>query len=142
MFPQDTQILLVDDSEPIRENVRDELRKLGYINITEADDGKKGLFRLNNAEDRKMPIGLVICDWNMPNMKGIEMLKAVRAEAKWANLPFVLLTTESAINEVVQAVQAGVSSYIVKPLQPDVLAEKLKVVWQKHYPTSTAKSDF
>ncbi|AHI06282.1 chemotaxis resonse regulator CheY [Bdellovibrio bacteriovorus W] len=136
MFPTSTRILIIDDMPSIRDLVKNTLRAMGYSNLYEAADGQEGLKVLieNNQTDRQ--IQLVISDWNMPNMKGLELLKQVRATAEWAQLPFVLLTSESERDQVTEAVLAGVSQYIVKPFSAKILEEKLKGAYAKHNKSS------
>lgn len=132
MFPPETRILVIDDMPSIRELVKNQLRAMGYKNIQEATDGEEGLKVLVQGNSAGQPVQLVISDWNMPKMKGLELLKQVRAVAEWQNLPFVLLTSESEREQVTEAVLAGVSQYIVKPFAAKVFEEKLKTVWTKH----------
>lgn len=134
MFPTSTVILVVDDSSVIRESVRKELMGIGYKAVIEADDGKKALALLEGASATSSPVGLVISDWNMPNMNGLEFLKVVRHTPKWLTLPFIMLTSASQISEVVDAISAGVSTYVVKPLDGKTLKDKLAGVWAKHNP--------
>lgn len=132
MFPLETRILVIDDMPSIRDLVKNTLKAMGYKNIQEAEDGEEGLKILikNNSGDES--IQLVISDWNMPKMKGLELLKHVRATAEWAQLPFVLLTSESERDQVTEAVLAGVSQYIVKPFSAKIFEDKLRGAWQKH----------
>lgn len=132
MFPLETRILVIDDMQSIRDLVKNHLKAVGYKNIFEADDGDVGLKTLIDQGAKNEPIELVICDWNMPRMKGLELLKQVRATADWVNLPFVLLTSEAERDQVTEAVLAGVSQYIVKPFASKVFEDKLKMVWAKH----------
>lgn len=132
MFPPETRILVIDDMPSIRELVRNHLKAMGYRNIVEADDGDVGLKMLVEQNSAGTPIQLVISDWNMPRMKGLDLLKQVRATTEWQNLPFVLLTSESEREQVTEAVLAGVSQYIVKPFAAKIFEEKLKSVWTKH----------
>jgi two-component system, chemotaxis family, chemotaxis protein CheY len=134
VFPTSTVILVVDDSSVIRESVRKELLGIGYSSVIEADDGKKALALLEGASATSSPVTLVISDWNMPNMNGLEFLKVVRRTPKWLNLPFIMLTSASQISEVVDAISAGVSTYVVKPLDGKTLKEKLAGAWAKHNP--------
>jgi CheY-like chemotaxis protein len=134
MFPPETVVLVVDDSNVVRESVRKELTAIGLKNIVEAEDGKKASILLEAAAKSPSPIGLIICDWNMPVMTGIDFLKFVRFDSKWTNLPFIMLTSVSQIAEVVDAISAGVSTYMVKPLDDKSLKEKLAAVWLKHNP--------
>lgn len=132
MFPPETRILVIDDMPSIRELVRNHLKAMGYKSIVEAEDGDEGLKMLIEQNSAGTPIQLVISDWNMPRMKGLDLLKQVRATNEWQNLPFVLLTSESEREQVTEAVLAGVSQYIVKPFAAKVFEDKLKSVWVKH----------
>ena len=116
-------ILVVDDFETMRRIVKTSLKKLGFLNVIEAEDGKIALKKLE-----KEKIGLIISDWIMPNMTGIEFLRAVRSDDRFKDTPFIMLTTEGKKQDVIEAVNAGVSNYIVKPFNPDTLNEKIKKV--------------
>ena len=100
------------------------LKKLGFKNIIEAENGKTALSKL-----KKEDVGLVISDWNMPEMTGLELLKAVKTEEKFKDLPFIMLTAEGQKDCVIEAVKAGVTNFIVKPFTPDTLKEKLNAVF-------------
>ena len=134
MFPPDTRILVVDDMPSIRELVKAQMKTMGYKTFLDAEDGEEGLKILTQQKASGTPIGLVICDWNMPKMKGLDLLRHVRGIPDWQNLPFVLLTSESEREQVTEAVLAGVSQYVVKPFSPKIFEEKLKGVWNKHNP--------
>ncbi|MDG0816156.1 response regulator [Bdellovibrio svalbardensis] len=132
MFPSETKILVIDDMPSIRDLVKNTLKAMGYKNIVEAGDGEEGLKVLMQNNVAGSQIQLVISDWNMPKMKGLDLLKQVRATAEWVNLPFVLLTSESERDQVTEAVLAGVSQYIVKPFSAKIFEDKLKAAWTKH----------
>ncbi|MBS1969619.1 MAG: response regulator [Bdellovibrionales bacterium] len=132
MFPLDTRILVIDDMPSIRDLVKNQLKGMGFKNIQEASDGEEALRMLIQLNTPNNSIQLVISDWNMPNMKGIDLLKHVRAQAEWANLPFVLLTSEAERDQVTEAVLAGASQYIVKPFSAKIFEDKLKTAFQKH----------
>lgn len=132
MFPLETRILVIDDMPSIRDLVKNTLKAMGYKNIQEAADGEEGLKVLVQNNTPGTQIQLVISDWNMPKMKGLDLLKQVRATAEWANLPFVLLTSESERDQVTEAVLAGVSQYIVKPFSAKIFEDKLKAAYMKH----------
>ncbi|WP_413574937.1 response regulator [Bdellovibrio sp. HCB290] len=134
MFPLETRILVIDDMPSIRDLVKNTLKAMGYRNLQEAGDGEEGLKVLMQSNTPGSSIQLVISDWNMPKMKGLELLKHVRATAEWQNLPFVLLTSESERDQVTEAVLAGVSQYIVKPFSAKIFEDKLKAAWTKHNP--------
>lgn len=132
MFPSETKILVIDDMPSIRDLVKNTLKAMGFKNIVEAGDGEEGLKVLMQNNVAGSQIQLVISDWNMPKMKGLDLLKQVRATAEWVNLPFVLLTSESERDQVTEAVLAGVSQYIVKPFSAKIFEDKLKAAWTKH----------
>ncbi|WP_413557539.1 response regulator [Bdellovibrio sp. HCB209] len=134
MFPLETRILVIDDMPSIRDLVKNTLKAMGFKNIQEAGDGEEGLKVLMQANKPGSAIQLVISDWNMPKMKGLDLLKHVRATSEWQNLPFVLLTSESERDQVTEAVLAGVSQYIVKPFSAKIFEDKLKAAWTKHNP--------
>lgn len=131
MFNHNIKILIVDDVSSLRDLLKAYLRRLGYLNITEADDGQHALNTLKNAHENKAPFELVISDWNMPNMDGLELLKKVRASPSWKTLPFILLTTESEKEKVLEALKADVSNYMIKPVDEVTLKEKMAKAWEK-----------
>jgi two-component system chemotaxis response regulator CheY len=130
MFPKDMLILIADDSSTIRMKLRHELKSLGYEKIIEVENGEDAWTQLNEKESSSQPVGMIISDWNMPMLLGIELLKRVRAEPKWVRLPFLLFTTETATNDVLMATASGASGYLFKPLEPGSLAEKMEAVWK------------
>jgi two-component system chemotaxis response regulator CheY len=119
------KILVVDDFSTMRKIVRNILQQMGFTNIEEAEDGKMALKRLQDGD-----IEFIISDWNMPNMMGIDLLKSVRADEKLKSLPFLMVTAESQKENVLQAVQAGVSNYIVKPFTAEIMEEKMKLIFK------------
>lgn len=125
MPPLEINILVVDDFPTMRKIVRQVLRQLGYNNVQEAEDGQAALTILRQRPD----IQFVISDWNMPNMTGIELLKAVRAEPSLKGLPFLMVTAEADKENIVEAVKSGVSSYIVKPFNAATLKEKIEKIF-------------
>lgn len=133
MFPLTARILVVDDMPTIRELVKNQLKSMGYKNLIEANDGEEALKSLLSGARYATPIDLVISDWNMPKMTGLELLKQVRATAEFQALPFVLLTSESERDQVTEAVLAGVSQYIVKPFSAKVFEDKMRTAYQKHF---------
>lgn len=129
MYENSTGILVVDDMKTMRKIVSKSLKSMGFEKITEAEDGQKAWALLN---DPPFPVELIISDWNMPNASGLDFLKRVRANDKFKHLPFMLLTAENEAEQVKEAVQAGVSNYMVKPFTPATLGEKLKAMYDKH----------
>lgn len=118
------KILVVDDFATMRRIVRNILKQIGFTNIVEADDGSTALEIL--ATDK---IDLIVSDWNMPKVTGLELLKQVRADSKLKDMPFLMVTAEAQKQNIVEAVQAGVNNYIVKPFTADTIAEKLKKIF-------------
>ena len=128
MFPPDTRILVIDDMPSIRDLVKNTLRAIGYKNIQEAGDGEDGLAAILKAHSAGMAFQLVISDWNMPNCTGLELLKKVRADSGLKTLPFLLLTAETEVSQVKQAVMAGVDNYVLKPFTTESLQVKIEQV--------------
>ena len=117
------KVLVVDDFATMRRIVKGALKHLGFTNITEAEDGSMALQEL-----KKEKFGLVLCDWNMPKMSGLDLLKIVRSDESLKDTPFIMVTAEGQKNNVVEAVQAGVSNYMIKPFTTEVMKEKIEKV--------------
>ena len=115
------EILVVDDFATMRKVIKNLLKQAGYKNITEAEDGVEALKVLKSEK-----VDFIISDWNMPNMNGLEFLKAVRADSELSSLPFLMVTAEGLKENIVLAIKAGVSGYIIKPFTADVLSEKIE----------------
>lgn len=128
MFPNDTSILIVDDMMTMRKLVKKALTTLGYSRIADAENGEVAFKKLQASISSGTPFQLVISDWNMPVMTGIELLRAVRALPQGKALPFILLTAESEKSQVIEALQAKVSGYVIKPFTAESLAEKMAAV--------------
>lgn len=130
MFSKDTRILICDDMPTIRDMVGTELRRLGYNKIVQADDGAKAWNYWQQLLQQE-PVGLIISDWNMPNLSGYDFLVRVRMHPQGTNLPFILLTSEGQKEHILDAISAGVSQYILKPFSAKQFEEKIKLAWQK-----------
>ncbi len=117
------KFLVVDDSQTMRRIVNNALKSLGYEDIVEAEDGKDAITKLYGDK-----VDFVITDWNMPNMSGLEFTKAVRGDEQFANLPILMVTTRGMKEDVMEALQAKVNNYVVKPFTPQVLKEKIDLV--------------
>ena len=117
---KDMKFLVVDDYSTMRRIVKNLLHDLGYANVTEADDGKTALPLLQNGN-----FDFLITDWNMPGMPGLDLLKAVRSTEKLKKLPVLMLTAEAKREQIVEAAQAGVSGYVIKPFTAVTLKEKI-----------------
>ncbi len=119
-------ILVVDDFSTMRRIVKNCLKQLGFENVTEADDGANALQKLQGGNFK-----FIVSDWNMPNMMGIDLLKAVRSSDKLKTIPFLMVTAESQKENVLEAAKAGVSNYIIKPFTADVLQTKMEAIFSK-----------
>ena len=117
------KVLIVDDFATMRRILKNILKQLGFKNILEADDGTTALEVLE-----KQDIDLIISDWNMPKMTGLELLKTVRVHEKYKRAPFLMVTAEAQKQNVIEAVQAGVSIYVVKPFTAEAISDKLKKI--------------
>ena len=118
------KLLVVDDSSTMRRIIKNTLARLGYKDVLEGADGLEGWSALDSNPDVEM----LITDWNMPEMNGLELVKKVRADDRFTDLPIIMVTTEGGKAEVITALKAGVNNYIVKPFTPQVLKEKLGAV--------------
>ena len=123
-YDKNMRVLVVDDFSTMRRIIKNILRQLGFTNIVEADDGTTAWEVLN--KDR---IDFVISDWNMPKMTGIELLRKVRASEEYADVPFLMVTAEGLQENIIEAVQAKVSNYIVKPFTPETLGQKIDKIF-------------
>ena len=117
------EILVVDDFATMRRIIKGNLRQLGFSNVLEAEDGRLALEEL-----KKNKVDLIISDWNMPNLTGLELLKAVRGDEGLKLIPFVMIIAEGQKDNVMEVAKAGVSNYIIKPFTPETFEEKLKKV--------------
>ena len=133
MFGPNTKFLVVDDFKTMRTIVKKTLQGMGYKEIEEAEDGAQAFAVLQRATADGKPIECVVSDWNMPNMSGLELLKKVRSDATFKNLPFMLVTAENESSQVIEAAKCGVSNYIVKPFTPADFQTKLTLVYTKHF---------
>ena len=123
--PMDTsiKILIVDDFATMRRILKNILKQLGFKNLVEADDGTTAWEVLESQE-----VDLIISDWNMPKMTGLELLKKVRASTQYKKAPFLMVTAEAQKQNVIEAVQAGVSNYVVKPFTAEAISDKLSKI--------------
>lgn len=127
MADKNLKILVVDDFSTMRRIVRNLLKELGYTNVDEAEDGVAALQKLKGANFQ-----FVVTDWNMPNMTGIELLRAIRADVALKHLPVLMITAEAKKENIVEAAQSGASGYIVKPFTAATLEEKLNKIFEKY----------
>jgi two-component system chemotaxis response regulator CheY len=126
MFNFKIKVLVVDDFPTMRRIVKNLLKQLGFENIDEAENGEDALRKLKSGD-----YGLVVSDWNMPVMEGLELLKHIRNDPQLKDIPFLMVTAEAEKEKVIEAIKAGVDNYIVKPFTGEVLKEKLEKIAQK-----------
>lgn len=119
------KILIVDDMATMRRIVKNILKQLGFANTEEAENGQEALQKL-----RAEPYGFVVSDWNMPVMTGIDLLRAIRADEKLKSIPVLMVTAEAQQANLVEAIQAGVSNYIVKPFTAETMQEKMGKIFK------------
>lgn len=117
------KVLVVDDSAVMRQIIKKNLKELGFSDLTEAEDGVAGLKKAG-----EISFDLTVSDWNMPNMTGLEFLKAVRADGNLKGVSFIMVTSEADKKKIMEAVQVGVNQYIVKPFNAMQLEEKIKAI--------------
>lgn len=120
------KILIVDDFSTMRRIIKNLLRDLGFTNTQEADDGNSALPLLKASD-----FDFLITDWNMPGMTGIDLLKAVRADDKLKSLPVLMVTAEAKREQIIEAAQAGVNGYVVKPFTAQALKEKIEKIFER-----------
>lgn len=123
-YDTNMRILVVDDFATMRRIIKNILRQLGMTNVVEADDGTTAWEVLNRDN-----IDFVVSDWNMPQMTGIDLLRKVRSSEEYADMPFLMVTAEAQQENIIEAVQAKVSNYIVKPFTPDTLKQKIDKIF-------------
>jgi two-component system chemotaxis response regulator CheY len=119
------KILLVDDSSTMRRIQKNTLEKLGHTDVTEAGDGAEAIAKLQAGGGS---YDLVLMDWNMPNMTGIDALKKIKADPALKAVPVIMVTSESEKTRIMEAIQSGAANYVVKPFQPETLAEKIAAI--------------
>ena len=133
MFPKETHILVVDDSINIRQIIVDNLKRLGFTKLETAADANEAFAKLVKFSKGPNPFSLILSDLNMPGPSGLDFLKQTRETEPFKELPFIMITTESEKQAVIQAAVSGVSSYIVKPFNLETLTKRLQEAWQKHF---------
>lgn len=120
------KILVVDDMSTMRRIVKNILKQLGFSQMEEAENGQEALQKL-----RADTYGFVVSDWNMPVMPGIEMLRAIRADEKLKHIPVLMVTAEAQKENLIEAIQAGVNNYVVKPFTAETMQEKINKIFNK-----------
>ncbi len=139
MFNTNTKFLVVDDFSTMRKIIKKVLDEIGYKNVVEAVDGRNALEVIANSFKTGEPIQFIISDWNMPNMQGIELLRACKENPQYKTVPFMLVTAESEQAQIIEAAKAGVSEYVVKPFNAATLKAKIERVYTKTHPSTEKK---
>ena len=124
-IPFETRVLVVDDFESMRRIVRQLLHDMGFRDITLADDGTTALAMLKQDD-----FGFLVTDWHMPEMDGIDLVRAVRADPRLKPIPILMVTAEAKREQIIEAVKAGVNDYVVKPFTPQVLKAKIEKLFE------------
>jgi two-component system chemotaxis response regulator CheY len=119
------KIMVVDDMSTMRRIVKNLLKQLGFANVDEAENGQEALVKL-----RADKFGFVVSDWNMPVMSGTQLLRAIRADEGLKAIPVLMVTAEAQKENIIEAVQAGVSNYVVKPFTAEILQEKMAKIFK------------
>jgi two-component system chemotaxis response regulator CheY len=126
VLDKNMKILVVDDFSTMRRIIKNLLKDLGFTNIQEADDGNTALPMLQQGD-----FDLVVTDWNMPGMQGIDLLRAIRADVNLKHIPVLMVTAEAKKEQIVAAAQAGVNGYVIKPFTAATLKEKLAKIFER-----------
>ena len=129
MIDTNLKVLVVDDMSTMRRIIKNVLKQIGFSDLVEAENGQDALAKLKAGD-----IGFIVSDWNMPVMQGIDLLRAVRADAELKHLPFLMVTAEGQKENIIEAVQAGVSNYVVKPFTAEALKAKLEKIFANVQP--------
>jgi two-component system chemotaxis response regulator CheY len=127
MLPSPAKVLIVDDMSTMRKYVRQCLSGFGIDNVTEADDGDTAWQAVEEAFKSGTPFDFIITDWNMPRMQGIDLLRLVRSDERTHALPVLMLTGEGSQHQIIEAIQAGASAYLVKPFTPENLSDRVEI---------------
>ena len=123
---KDMKILIVDDFSTMRRIIKNLLRDLGFTNVKEADDGVTALPMLHSEH-----FDFLVTDWNMPGMSGIDLLRQVRADERLKGMPVLMVTAEAKRDQIIEAAQAGVNGYVVKPFTAQVLKDKIEKIFER-----------
>ena len=134
MIDTSLKVLVVDDMSTMRRILKNVLKQIGFTDMVEAENGQDALNKLKAGDNG---IGFIVSDWNMPVMQGLELLRAVRADPDLKHLPFLMVTAEAQKENIIEAVQAGVSNYVVKPFTAEALEVKLEKIFAKTQPVKS-----
>jgi two-component system chemotaxis response regulator CheY len=131
MFPTNINVLVAEDSITIREILKMQLSKMGYQNVVESIDGLQALETLQKNQSEGKAIHLIIADWHMPNMSGLDLLVHVKSDPQFETIPFLMVTGDQELSLVALAISNGADDFIVKPVTSDVLHERMSAIWQR-----------
>jgi two-component system chemotaxis response regulator CheY len=132
MFPEDSKILIVDDSSFARTMLKNCLKELKYWKLLEAENAKRAQELLREEEQLRDPVHLILTDVQMPEMTGLQLLGWVRAEPAWADVPVIVLTSSQTKGDIIEAGRLGVSHFLIKPFNTVTLGERMASAWEKH----------
>ena len=130
MLSKDTRILLVDDVPDMCMVLRNQLKSLGYESVLTAESGEDALKLIHQQARVGEPVQLLLTDWNMTGISGMELLTRLRADPRYSNLPVLMITFESEPDQALKAMRQGVTDYLIKPFEKDALREKLESTWK------------
>jgi two-component system chemotaxis response regulator CheY len=128
-FDPTQKILIVDDMSTMRKIIKNMMGKMGCTNLYEADDGEPAWQMIQDAHELGQPYQFIVSDWNMPKLTGLDLLKNIRSDEKFKALPFLMVTAEAEQSNVIVAVKAGVSNFVVKPFSIVTLKEKIDKIF-------------
>jgi len=128
MLPSESKILIVDDFETVLIMLKNALEGLGYTNIDRAPNGKVALEMLRKANEEKAPYSVILTDWNMPILSGLDLIKICQGDANLKNIPIIMITAEAEQKQVMEAMEAGAIGYITKPVSSEELRTKLQEI--------------
>ncbi len=126
--PANVRVLIVDDFQIVRIDLRTKLETLGYLNVTEARDGTEGLELVRKSVAEQKLFHVILSDWNMPRSSGIELLQEIRKSEDTVHIPFIMITSETDTNSVLRALKAGATDYVGKPITLENLSAKLNKI--------------
>jgi two-component system chemotaxis response regulator CheY len=131
MFPSHTYVLIAEDSAVVRGLIKSQLSQLGFKNVVEAEDGLVALKKIQEKQNEEDKIQLVIADWHMPNLSGLDLLVHIRSAAETKSIPFLMITGDQELSLVTLALSSGADDFVVKPVSEALLQERLKAIWER-----------
>jgi two-component system, chemotaxis family, chemotaxis protein CheY len=132
MIPKNLHILVIDDSEPTRNAVKNAMKINGHLKVSEAENGAEALGLMNELRDTD-PVQFIFCDYNMPNLNGMEFLDILKKDKSFSSIPFILITAQSDFELVTQFISKGINQFLVKPFTSESLLERFQLAWDKHF---------